>query len=450
MPPRFSYALFSLKARITLFSLVVVGIALALAGFALITIQEQALTDNVEATVRLRANDIAAALHGGSLPSSVTVSDDEIALVQVLDASGAIIAASPNIAGHPPVASTATEGEVRLDRNVSLPIEDDGFMVLSRSVETAEGSRTIIVAGSREDIVESVAILRGALQLGIPLALLLTGLGSWFFAGRALAPVERIRREVAAIGEHDLARRVPQPPHDDEIGRLAGTMNAMLGRLQAARERQEQFVADAAHELRSPLTALRTQVEVARLGGTGSEASIEDSLAEIARMQRLADDLLAMADADRPQPASGPVDLDDLVFSEARRAPRPASVALDLSGVSAGAVRGDREQLARAIRNVLENAIRHAASRVTVSLAEGATVRLTIEDDGPGVPPGERERIFDRFQRLDSARTRHDGGAGLGLAISRAVIERHGGRITVDAAQGGGARFVIILPASAP
>jgi signal transduction histidine kinase len=277
----------------------------------------------------------------------------------------------------------------------------------------------------------------------------------WWLAGRLLAPVEALRSEVAAIGGTDLHRRVRQPPGDDEIGRLARTMNQMLGRLDDAVGRQQRFVADASHELRGPLTRIRTELEV-DLANPGPVDRLGDThrsvLAEVTGLQRLVDDLLqlARADAGVASDRREPVDLDDLVLREARRVRASGRVALDGTGVSAAQVIGDPDQLTRAIRNLVDNAERHAASRVALALAEvdGVAV-LTIGNDGPGIPEDQRERIFERFGRLDDARDRGTGGAGLGLAITREIVERHGGTITAEPGEEG-ARFVVRIPAARP
>jgi signal transduction histidine kinase len=244
---------------------------------------------------------------------------------------------------------------------------------------------------------------------------------------------------------------VPEPAGDDEIARLAHTMNEMLGRLEDAIARQQRFVADASHELRSPLTRIRTELEVDLAGSDSADlrATHESMLEEVVSLQQLVDDLLhlARADAAAGRERTEPVDLDDLVLREARRVRATGRVEADISGVTAAEVVGDPKQLTRAIRNLVDNAERHAAGRMKLTLAEvdGATL-LTVSDDGPGIPAGEHERVFERFGRLDEARTRGTGGTGLGLAITREIIERHGGTITVDSSDRNGARFIVRFP----
>jgi signal transduction histidine kinase len=269
--------------------------------------------------------------------------------------------------------------------------------------------------------------------------------------GRTLRPVDAIRAEVADISERSLDRRVPVPRTDDEISRLAATMNTMLDRLHTAAERQRRFVADASHELQTPLASVRTDLEVALAhpANTDWQDTAVDLLTANRRMERLVRDLLFLARSDErtARPPARPVDLDDIVLSEAVRMRAAGHVHFDTSAVSAAAVNGRRDELTRAVRNLLDNAGRYARSLVTVALAsDDGRVTLVVQDDGPGVPPGDRERVFRRFTRLDDDRSRETGGTGLGLAIAMEIIDAHGGAINVEDAAGG-ARFVIRLPA---
>ncbi len=278
-------------------------------------------------------------------------------------------------------------------------------------------------------------------------------LTTWFAVGRALAPVEAIRREVDEISAAQLHRRVPQPKADDEIGRLAATMNRMLERLESARNSQRRFVSDASHELRSPITTIRQHAEVALAHPdrvTAAELA-EVVLAEQQRMQRLVEDLLLLARADEHVPLTrAAVDLDDLAFEEGHRLRSTTSKRVDTSGVNAVRVQGDADALRRMVRNVGENAVRHASSRVDVTLVErGEEVVLTIDDDGPGIPATERARVLQRFVRLDEARSRDEGGSGLGLSIVDEVVRAHGGSMSIEQSPLGGARIVITLPVQA-
>jgi signal transduction histidine kinase len=241
------------------------------------------------------------------------------------------------------------------------------------------------------------------------------------------------------------------PDRDDEIARLATTMNRMLDRLDESADRQRRFVADAAHELRTPLTRIRTDVEVdlAQPDNADPTATNNAIRQETIDLQHLIDDLLHLARSDSGHRArhDRALDLDDIVLAEIRQQRTTANVSIDAGRVSAAHLSGDPGQLTRAVRNVLSNATRHAHRSVTVTLTElDHTIELTVADDGPGVPPHHQERIFERFAWVDDARTRLDGGTGLGLAITRDIIEAHGGSIAYDPEWAAGARFVVTLP----
>lgn len=443
----------SLRIRITIGAAIAVAIALTVGAVAVSAVQSRALTNNLDRSLEARADDVGTLLVAGSLPAELSVRDSEDALIQVVDPDGRVVASSANIEGEPPLTEGfAPSGRRELRTFDGLSIEDDPFRVIAQRVEAPGGTHTIYVAENLDDVRESVAVLNRSLAVAVPaLVLLVAGL-TWFVVGRALSPVEAIRAEVAAIGGDELHRRVPESAVQDEIGRLARTMNEMLERLEAARDRQQRFVGDASHELRSPLTSIRALVEVdlARPEDATPLETEQAVLEETARLERLVDDLLLLARGDdRGEVVTGAVDLDDVVFEEIERLRGRAGLTIDAGGVSGAQLIGDRGQLARAVRNLLDNAARFASDRIVVTLSEdGPTIQLAVEDDGPGIPHEARESVFERFTRLDEARARRDGGAGLGLAIARDIIERHKGSIVVDEARSGGARFVVELPAA--
>ncbi len=280
--------------------------------------------------------------------------------------------------------------------------------------------------------------------------LALLGATAWVVTGRALRPVESIRRQVERIGAEDLHRRVPEPTAHDEIGRLAQTMNAMLSRLEDSQDRQRRFVEDASHELRSPLTGMRAELELEleRSPGDSRQETTRELLADTVRLQRLVEDLLTIAVADASTLDAAhrqAIDLDEIVLAESRRLRAHTTLEVDTSQVSGAQYEVNADQFVRVIRNLLDNAASHADSAVKVALQETATaVRLVVSDDGPGVPADARERIFERFARVDDARARDNGGTGLGLAIVREVIAAHGGTVTVDDSPG--ATFTVVLP----
>jgi signal transduction histidine kinase len=310
----------------------------------------------------------------------------------------------------------------------------------------------IHIAGTLDDIAESTRVLAASLLVIAPVVAALLAVLVWSLVKRTLRPVEAIRAEVAAIGGADLERRVTVPPGDDEISGLARTMNGMLERVSTSVDRQRRFVADASHELRSPLTRIRSELEVdlAHPQVADPLATHRSVLEETVGLQRLVDDLLLLARSDANVPAptvDEPVDLDDIVVRVARRAREEAPVAVEVTEVRALRTRGDARQLARAVANLADNAVRHATSRITLTLArQGDFAVLAVADDGPGIPADQRDRVFERFARLDEARPRATGGTGLGLAIAREIVEHHGGTLTIDGEHRPGVRFVVALP----
>lgn len=323
---------------------------------------------------------------------------------------------------------------------VSLVGDDDQFIDTYAFVATSTGpvDRTINTA------------IRAGLIAG-PLLVLLVGFLVWLMARRALRPVERIRAEVEEISGSDLHRRVPEPGTRGEIGALATTMNGMLERIEQSSEQQRRFAADASHELRSPLASMAAQLDVDLAHpDTASWPDTAQSLRqETKRMQSLVDDLLLLArtDVNAVVDVQQRVALDDLVTDALAATHAPPTLRLNGESIGRIDVNGHSGQLRRLVTNLVDNSLRHANERVDVSLTtDGATALLTVEDDGPGVPVADRERIFERFVRLDDARGRDAGGSGLGLALCSEICTRHGGTISVDSSPTGGARFAVSLP----
>jgi len=443
----------TVRGRTTLAASLVVAAALLVGGVALDTLLRSTLVHNVDKVAELRAEDVAALATSGDLPDPLGVEDD--AFVQVVDAAGRVVAASANVRNRAPFAELrpAVDGTQATTVAGVAPLTGK-FRLVAIGAALPSGRITVYVGATLEPVEETMNVLRASLLVGSPLLIALVAVLTWTTVARALRPVEAIRAQVAELSTRDLGRRVPAPAADDEIGRLAATMNAMLGRLETSVERQRRFVADASHELQSPLAAARTDLEVALAHPGGAEWTdvARDLLEENGRMERLVADLLFVARADEAGlrlAAPAPIDLHEVVVEEAARVFGSSRVAVDTSAVTGAVVLGRRDDLARAVRNLLDNAARHAASMVTVELrATDDTVTLVVEDDGPGVAPGDRERIFERFTRLDDARTRgpSPGGTGLGLAIVREIVVAHAGRVAVEDGTTG-ARFVVTLPA---
>ncbi|MGI5218704.1 sensor histidine kinase [Nocardia sp. CA-290969] len=363
-------------------------------------------------------------------------------------------AGAAHTASGPTVGDTATPvpssteailGDARLTVGDASAPENYRVAALA---STAPGGRPVtIYAGASLDTADSaVADARQAMLLGLLPLLVVVAAVTWLVTRRALRPVEAIRSELAEIMHGDLSRRVPEPASRDEIARLAATTNDTLAALEETSERQRRFIADAAHELRSPIASLRTQLEVAQAHPGLLE--LDGLLGDTVRLEHLAADLLLLARLDAGEkPRTERMDLAALIAGElARRVGDRVPVESEPAAESLP-ITGSGTQIARVLGNLVDNAQRHAATvvRVTLGQAAGRAV-LVVADDGPGVPAADRNRIFQRFVRLDDARSRDEGGAGLGLAIVRDVVERHGGEIRVEDDASGGARFVVELP----
>jgi signal transduction histidine kinase len=438
----------SVRLRITLVATALVGVTLAIAAYALVSLVERQLTDRArDDALRALEGSIGAVERGEQL-SVVGFTQIGGPWVQVFDAEGRVVQSAP---GTPSVQLFAQSPNGEL-----VPVSGllaNRYAIVQRFIDSPQGPYRVVAASPLDEVRASVQALASNLWLGIPVLVVLVGLVTWWLVGRALKPVERMRQEVEEISHTTLHRRVDEPSTGDEVARLAHTMNDMLDRLEAAQTAQRQFVSDASHELRSPLTTIRTSVEVAQLHPRSADWPVVATtvLHESERLDELVADLLALAKLDETGNGDGPrprlpIDLDEVVLADVARL-RALGQEVRADGVSAARVEGDPAQLQRLVRNLLDNASRHARSAVTVTLGEdmGEAV-LRVDDDGPGVPPEAREQVFERFTRLDEGRTRAAGGAGLGLSLVKAVATGHGGTVRVLDAPGGGARFEVRLP----
>ncbi len=461
----------SVRARATLGATLVVAVALVAAGAAVLLSLRSNLIGEAGTEAERSARAVASELAAGTPYDKLSGLDGDDGPVQVLDENKRLVAASEDlekISGtdsdqvkpQPPVAPRRDDDDDSDDHQEALePGEVAGKSVFSNGSVTIDGDtedhRFAAVAVETEDrgrlkvyagapLAAEHGAVRTALTvmlIGFPLLLGVVGGVTWLVTRRALRPVEGIRREMAAItASEDLARRVPEPDTHDEIARLASTTNETLAALETSVERQRRFVADASHELRSPIASLRTQLEVA--AAHPELLDLDGAVEDTVRLQRLAADLLLLARLDAGErPNDARVDLAGMAREEAEGR---TGVTVDAEPVE---VAGSRGQLGRVLANLLDNAQRHARSAVTVSVRrDGDRAVVGVADDGDGVPEDDRERIFERFVRLDAARSRDDGGAGLGLAIARDVAVRHGGTLTAGQGPAGGALFELRLP----
>jgi signal transduction histidine kinase len=447
----------SVRTRITAMALGVVGTALVLAAVILLALLHESLVDNVDASARMRLDDVTELVRHSAAPPALAGEDDDGTIAQVV-VDGRVLTQSPIIRTTAPIAAfrPPADGSVMLRTIRKAPIGDDrsSYRIAARSLETSLGTTFVFAGASLEPVEDGMEDVQFIIAGVIPALILLVGTTTWLLVGRTLKPVEAIRRQVTEISATALDRRVPVPATNDEIGRLAWTMNEMLDRLDTAARRQASFVANASHELRSPLATIRARLEVALLRAEPVDwpAVARSWLDEQTRLERLVDDLLLLArmDGAAADRTATIVDLDELVLREARDLRSRGRVRVDVSGVGGGRVRGDTEPLRQVVRNLFDNAERHATTTVGCALRQhGATVELTVTDDGPGIAPVDRHRIFERFVRLGEDRNRREGGAGLGLAIVLDIVTAHGGTIQV-AEVPSGARFVVRLPAANP
>ena len=479
----------SVRARATVAATLVVAVALLAAGAAVLLSLRSSLTEEAGTRAERSARAVASELAAGTAYEDLSGLDGDDGPVQVVDEEGRLVAATEDLerisgtgvdeVAPAPSATERTDGrEGRGDGDDSDDSgdgdgdgdgDDDGgerlepgeiapetgftsgsatldgdtedYRFATVEVETKDRGRLTVHAGAALSAERSaVSTALTGMLIGFPVLLAVVAGVTWLVTGRALRPVEGIRREMAAItASEDLARRVPEPVTHDEIARLARTTNETLAALEASVERQRRFVADASHELRSPIASLRTQLEVA--AAHPDLLDIDGAVHDTVRLQQLAADLLLLARLDAGErPAETPVDLAALAREECAGR---TGVVVDAEPVE---VAGSRGQLGRLLANLLDNAQRHARETVTVVVRrEGGRAVLGVADDGEGVPEADRERIFERFVRLDAARSRDAGGAGLGLAIARDVAVRHGGTLTVGDAPAGGALFELRL-----
>ncbi len=454
-----TWVLVSVRSRVTAAAGVAAFVVLTGTGAVLVRNQETTLTATLDERALSDARAIGRQITDGPVPTVLTGLGDEDTVAQVVTRDSRVVVASANAADLAPIAPWPEGGRSRARDIGRLPVDDAPFRAVSVLIDSSPPV-AVHIAATTDDISQSVRALRSSLLVTVPPVVLLLAALTWWLVGRTLRPVESIRTEVEAIHGGALHRRVPVPRSNDEIGRLARTMNAMLDRVDEASGRQQRFVADASHELRSPLTRMRTEVEVDLSHPEGADlaATHRSILEEAIGLQALVDDLLLLArtDAEAPMARAEPVDLAEVVRDQAFRmgarsrdgtADGTVDVAVEVAPLDTAWVHGERSGLERVVANLLDNAVRHARGAVRVELSAGSaadTVELAVSDDGPGIPAADRARVFERFAQLDDSR--HDGGTGLGLAIVAEIVRRHGGTVAIDPDHAAGARFVVRLP----
>jgi signal transduction histidine kinase len=446
------------RGRSVLASVVVVTIALSLGALAFVWLLQRSLLAGVEQDSRSQASQVAALVHADGpygLGEDLAVGTRNGELVQVLDAGQDVVASSSSRAADRPISrARPAAGEVLVESAGRVPLVDDDsdYLVVVTTTTWSSAPYRVVVAAPIGALQESVRTSSSLLLVGLPLLVLLVGVATWLLVGRALSPVERMRARVSAIEGSRVHERLDVPATGDEIARLAVTLNEMLARLDRAGQVQRQFVADASHELRSPLATLTAAVDVARLerDEQGWRDLSEVMTAELHRLGRLVEDLLLLARADEQElvMARQDVDLDDLADEQRRRLLAHPQLAVEVTAEPTR-VSGDRARLGQAMANLVDNAVRHTRTRVRIVVrTDGDEALVVVEDDGPGIPASQRERVFERFVRLDGSRGRSSGGSGLGLAIVAEIVRAHGGEVRVGDRPGGGCRVEVRLPAS--
>lgn len=428
----------SLRARLVIIGTAGLAAAFAVSGAVLLGILGRVALNTVDDSALDTANGVAALADAGQLSDPVPVAGGQI--VQVIDPEARIRYASIGADRLTPLLTPRQLAEARAGRRLYIDGAASFVDGKLRVVAVAAGEDTVVVARPLAEIHRSLRLTRTALLVLYPVLLLLLTWSVWRAVGAALRPVEALRVGAESITGAGLVDRLPVPTSGDEIHRLATTLNGMLDRLDGARARQRAFVADAAHELRSPLATMRTEIEVSQRIGIGDEL-LPDLLADVERLSRLVDDLLLLARADDAAAAAplarDPVDLAALMVETAGRF---SAARVPVTAVCAARVwtTGDRDALVRVIANLIDNAVRHAAGQVVLhAYAEGGFAVVEVVDDGPGIARRDRRRVFDRFTRLDDARARDAGGSGLGLAIVRELVRRHGGTVALEDARPG-------------
>lgn len=456
-----------IRARITAWYVVLLALVLAAVGAFVVVRLRSDLVAADDRTLHAAIGQIAAGYRAEGLPefrdTSQTVLSGERAAAQVLSPDGRVVGSFGDPVARSPMLDLGDQREVAGGRTIvvsrALGRESASFRLIARPV-TRRGHRELVVAGiSLDPVNRSVHRVLVLLLLALPAAIALTAAGGWWLARRALHPIDQMTRTAELIGAERLDERLTVGRTKDEVSQLARTLNAMLDRIEHAVGEQHRLVADTSHELRTPLAIMRSEVEVSLRSdptlSPSARATLESAREELERMSALVEDLLTLAAADegRLRIAREPTDLLDLARHSAGALGQLAQRrGIEVSVTGDGAIAmADPDRARQVIRNLLANAVDFSPEGGTVVVAastENGEVRLDVTDEGPGVPDDLRDRIFDRFFRADSSRTRRTGGSGLGLAIAREVAQAHDGSIAVESNDPRGSRFSLRLPAA--
>ena len=438
------------RARVTILSVTVVFVALLIGAIGFVFMLSNQLTHSYEQSVMQRAQDVAAQVKSDDADAAravVVASPGDTTLVQVIDASGKVLYASPSIVGESAITAPLVVGSAPATQQLNLPFVDNAsYLVATVNVTSPTGVVTVITAQTLAAVTRINQLLSVALLIAAPLGLAVVGSVVWIAVGSSLASVDRIRRRVETIDGAGLTGRVPVPLAKDEVERLAITMNHMLDRLEQTNLNQRRFLADASHELKSPLASMRATIDVAARSPRGMDGEMQGFLSEeVDRMSQLVHDLLLLARADEgsPQLRLSDVDIDDIVMGEVRRLEAQHTLTI-IADVEAARLRGDRTAVGQAIRNVVDNAARFAKGQIRFTvLNEQGFIVVQVEDDGPGIPIESREIALERFVRLDEHRSRNEGGSGLGLAIVQEITHIHHGNVVLEQSPLGGAQVTM-------
>ena len=454
------------RTRLTVWYVIVLAVILvAWSGFLFLELRTD-LYSGIDQSLASRAAQVALGFQGRDEGEFKDIADAPPGIInsaeyasQLVSADGAVLESSGSAAQQPMVSSAiigkAMSGS-KVFKTVKLGSARDPYRVYAVSFVTTAGRRVIVLGTKTEPADESLERLLRLLGVMLPLALIPAAGGGWLLARRALRPVARITAEASAIGIAQIDERVEVPATTDELSELALTLNRMLDRLQSGIDDKRRFIADASHELRTPLAIMRAELDVTLADEDPSRdavAVLESTREEVERMTRLVENLLTLARVDEGRLALlvAPVDLGELASTVVAGMAPVASergVSIEVSGPSAIAA-GDREYIAQVVSNLLDNAVKYSPDSGTVTIrtwASGASVGLDVADEGPGIPSHVAEKVFERFFRVDEARSRERGGSGLGLAIVRDIAQAHHGTVEVVPAEERGAVLRLTLP----